>query len=107
MLKDAAPILARWDAWRAAGNSARGAVRSDGTLSGVAVLHTMMPLHRPETIGRINALVVDAPERGRGVGRALVAAAEAALLDAGCTLLEITSNNKLVEAHAFYRRLGY
>jgi GNAT superfamily N-acetyltransferase len=107
MLPDSAPILSRWNAWRAAGNSALVAVRADGTLSGVAILHTMMPLHRPETIGRINALVVDAPDRGHGVGRALVAAAETALAQAGCSLMEITSNNRLVEAHAFYRHLGY
>lgn len=100
-------IASRWGLWRAEGNTAVVAVRPDGTLSGVATLHVTTPLHRPETIGRIHALVVDAPDRGHGIGRALVAAAEVALLKAGCSMLEITSHNRLVEAHAFYRHLGY
>jgi GNAT superfamily N-acetyltransferase len=64
-------------------------------------------LQRPRPVGRITALVVDARMRGRGVGRTLVAAAERTLLNAGCGLLEITSNVRLVEAHAFYAHLGY
>ncbi len=106
-LTDPARIVARWEAWRAEGNAALVAARPDGTLAGVAVLHVMTPLHRPETIGRIHALVVDVSDRGHGVGRALVTAAEAHLAQAGCQLMEITSHNRLVEAHAFYRRLGY
>jgi GNAT superfamily N-acetyltransferase len=106
-LTDPASILARWEVWRAEGNAALVAVRPDGTLAGVAVLHVLTPLHRPETIGRIHALVVDASDRGHGVGRALVTAAEAHLAQAGCRLMEITSHNRLVEAHAFYRHLGY
>lgn len=100
-------VMSRWDAWRAEGNTAVVAVRPDGSLSGVATLHITTPLHRPETMGRIHALVVDAPDRGHGIGRALVVAAEQALAQAGCSLMEITSHNSLVEAHAFYRRLGY
>jgi GNAT superfamily N-acetyltransferase len=64
-------------------------------------------LHRPQPVGRITSLVVDAQERGKGLGRRLVQAAEAQLAQAGCGLLEITSNFKLVEAHAFYERIGY
>jgi len=104
---DTGSIVSRWDVWRAEGNAALVAVRPDETLSGVATLHITTPLHRPETMGRIHALVVDAPDRGHGVGRALVAAAEAHLARAGCSLMEITSHNRLVEAHAFYRHLGY
>ena len=103
----AASIAARWDEWRAAGNLALVAARADGTLAGVATLHHMLVLHRPRPVGRITALVVDAAERGRGIGRALVAAAEAELTRAGCGLLEITSNARRVDAHAFYERLGY
>jgi len=100
-------IAATWDAWRAAGNVALVAERADGTLAGVATLHHMLVLHRPHPVGRITALVVDAAERGRGIGRVLVAAAEAELTRAGCGLLEITSNARRVDAHAFYERLGY
>ncbi len=100
-------VSARWDEWAAAGNVALVVARDDGTLAGVATLHRMVVLHRPRPVGRITALVVDASERGRGVGRALVAAAEGALAGAGCGLLEITSNARRADAHAFYERLGY
>jgi ribosomal protein S18 acetylase RimI-like enzyme len=41
------------------------------------------------------------------VGAALVADAEARLKAAGCGLVEVTSNVKLLRAHAFYERHGY
>lgn len=104
---DAASVAARWDAWAAAGNAALVAPNADGTLAGVATFSQRIALHRPRPVGRITALVVDARVRGQGTGRALVAAAEAALDAAGCGLLEITSNRRRVDAHAFYERLGY
>lgn len=100
-------ITSRWKEWIAGGNVVLVVARDDGTLSGVATLHHMVVLHRPKPVGRITALIVDEPARGRGVGRALVAAAEAELARAGCGLLEITSNARLVDAHAFYEHLGY
>jgi GNAT superfamily N-acetyltransferase len=102
-----AAITTHWAEWAGAGNSALVAGRSDGTVAGMATLHRMLVLHRPKPVGRITALVVDAPDRGQGIGRALVAAAEAALAAAGCGLLEITSNVRRTDAHAFYERLGY
>ncbi len=103
----AVAITARFWEWAAAGNTALVAARADGTLAGVATLHQMIVLHRPRPVGRITALVVDPSVRRRGIGRALVAAAEAALTASGCGLLEITSNVCLADAHAFYERLGY
>jgi GNAT superfamily N-acetyltransferase len=100
-------LEARWPDWAAAGNSALVAPGEQGGLLGVAVLHRMHVLHRPRPVGRITALIVDPSARGREVGRVLVEAGEAALEEAGCGLLEITSNVRLVEAHAFYEHLGY
>jgi GNAT superfamily N-acetyltransferase len=104
---DANDIAARWRSWHAAGNSALVVARPDGTLAGLASLHHTHVLHRPRPVGRITALIVDEPYRGRGIGRDLVARSEKLLTDAGCGLLEITSNARLVDAHEFYRRLGY
>jgi GNAT superfamily N-acetyltransferase len=103
----AEPVADGWSEWSAAGNAALVAARADGTLAGLATLHRMAVLHRPRPVGRITALVVDAPDRGRGIGRALVAAAEELLARSGCGLLEITSNMRLEDAHAFYEHLGY
>jgi GNAT superfamily N-acetyltransferase len=104
---DAAGVAARWEEWAAEGNAALVAAREDDTLIGVATLHRTRVLHRPRPVGRITALVVDAAVRGQGIGRALMAAAEEALVQAGCGLVEITSNVRRVDAHAFYARLGY
>ncbi len=100
-------ILARWHNWNAAGNTALVAEGTQSRLVGVAVLHTMHVLHRPHPVGRISALVVDESERSRGIGGALVTAAETTLAKAGCGLLEITSNLRLTQAHAFYEHIGY
>ena len=100
-------VEARWERWREAGNEALVAVGPDGTVLGAATLHRMIVLHRPRPVGRITALAVDAPVPGQGIGRALVAAAESKLLREGCGLVEITSNFRFEEAHAFYEHLGY
>ena len=97
----------RWADWVAAGNTALVVPRADATLAGLAVLHRMHVLHRPRPVGRVTALVVDRDARGLGLGRALLAAAEAACRAAGCGLMEITSHERLVDAHAFYAHLGY
>ncbi|HEX4509528.1 MAG TPA: GNAT family N-acetyltransferase [Burkholderiaceae bacterium] len=102
-----ADVVAQWAAFQEAGNAALVVARTDGTLAGVAVLHRTLTLHRRAPVGRITLLVVDAPERGRGVGKMLVAAAEERLRLAGCELLEITSHVSLVSAHGFYEHMGY
>jgi GNAT superfamily N-acetyltransferase len=100
-------IRARWAGWVAEGNSALVVEAGARTLAGVATLHVTTVLHRPKPVGRITALVVDPSRRGEGLGGALVAAAETALAQAGCGLLEVTSNMRRGDAHAFYEHLGY
>lgn len=104
---DAASLATRWAKWRASGSAAIVAGGLSGALLGVVTLHTTIVLHRPKPIGRITALVVDESARGRGIGRALVAAAEGAALREGCGMLEVTSNMRRTDAHAFYEKLGY
>lgn len=100
-------VAARWEAFHAQGNHAFVAEHPDGGLAGVLTVHEMRVLHRPKAVGRISTLVIDERVRGQGIGRPLVAAAEAALAEAGCGLVEVTSNLCREDAHAFYSHLGY
>jgi ribosomal protein S18 acetylase RimI-like enzyme len=79
----------------------------DGDVVGLLTLHVTPVLHRPTAVGRLTALVVAERARGAGVGRSLVAAAEHILAARGCALIEVTSNQRRTDAHAFYQRLGY
>ena len=101
-----AEIAARWPAFTAE-NVTLVAVVEGGPLLGAMTLSQMRVLHRATPVGRISALVVEGARRGQGIGRALVAAGEHALRQAGCGLLEITSRVDRTAAHAFYEHLGY
>ena len=55
----------------------------------------------------INALAVFAAHRGRGIGAALLALAEARAVGAGCETLSVQVFAENLGAHRLYRRNGY
>ena len=80
---------------------------ASGTVLGVASVHVLPLFHAPGSLGRLTALAVRRSAQRRGVGRALVAAAEGFAWAAGCARMEVTSGDHRPAAHAFYKALGY
>jgi GNAT superfamily N-acetyltransferase len=74
---------------------------------GLIGTHRTLVVHRPAPVGRITILVVAGDAQGHGIGKMLVTAAEGLLRKVGCQIVEVTSNERRSDAHAFYRHLGY
>jgi GNAT superfamily N-acetyltransferase len=79
----------------------------DKKVVGYIGVHRMVTVHRDAPVGRIPVLVVDEAAQKLKLGRTLVEAAEEWCRKQGCKLIEVTSNDRRVEAHAFYRHLGF
>jgi GNAT superfamily N-acetyltransferase len=82
-------------------------VTLDKKVVGMIGIHRMVTIHRDAPVGRIPVLVVAKEAKGLGLGRMLVDAAEQWCRKKGCKLIEVTSNDRRAEAHAFYRHMGY
>ena len=76
-------------------------------LIGLCGVGSRVMIHRDAPIGRISPLVVAEEAQGHGIGRMLVEAAEQWCRRRGCKLVEVTSNDRRAESHAFYRHMGY
>lgn len=55
----------------------------------------------------VEAVQTRADMRGRGIGEAMIRFAIASAVEAGAKKVQLTSNLAQVDAHRFYRRLGF
>jgi ribosomal protein S18 acetylase RimI-like enzyme len=79
----------------------------DGSIIGCLSTSVMHVLHRPAPVGRISMMVVDEKYRGRKIGAQMAREAERLLAAKGCRLVEVTSNNRRIDAHRFWESNGY
>src|SRR5262249_33498106 len=78
----------------------------DGPI-GLATVHLRHTLNHETPIAQLTLLVVDESQRTRGLGRALVDAAEQWAHAQRCHRIVITTGLQRADAHAFYERVGY
>ena len=79
----------------------------DGKVLGMVGLRLERLYEKNEPCARIMALVVGPEHRGRGVGRALISAAEAWARRKGARAVMLTTHKRRAGAHRFYRSIGY
>jgi GNAT superfamily N-acetyltransferase len=79
----------------------------DGQVLGFVAVHALPRFEHSDRIVRIMALVVDAGERGRGIGRLLMEEAERLGRDLEAAFAEVTAGHHRPDAKRLYEELGY
>ena len=78
-----------------------------GEVLGFVAIHALPRFEHSDRIVRIMALVVDAGERGRGIGRLLMEEAERLGRELGAAFAEVTAGHHRPDARRLYEELGY
>ena len=105
---DLAPYLAAFDAMQDEGGNRLIVAEQDGRVVACYQLTLISGLSLTATRrAQVEGVRVAADLRGRGLGAALMADAEARARAAGCQLIQLTTNATRTDAHRFYARLGF
>jgi PhnO protein len=64
-------------------------------------------LHHEGLVFEIQELIVTSTHQGRGIGKKLIESLKPELARLGAISLEVTSNKRRKEAHAFYQSVGF
>ena len=83
------------------------ATQEEGEIIGFISCKGQSLLHHEGLVFEIQELVVTATHQGEGLGRKLIAALKSDLQKLGAISLEVTSNKRRKEAHAFYQSVGF
>jgi N-acetylglutamate synthase-like GNAT family acetyltransferase len=78
-----------------------------GNVVGLVATHIVPRLDSDALSGRVTDIVVKEEPRRRGVGAALMAAAEDEARRQGAHRLDLSSGDWRADAYAFYKRLGF
>ena len=80
----------------------------DGRVVGAFQLTFILHVaHRGRLVAQFENVVVDPPQRGRGVGAAMMRWAIERATERRCFRVQLTSSKKRTRAHRFYERLGF
>lgn len=105
---DLAPYLAAFDAMQAEAGNTLIVGEEAGRIVATYQLTFISGLSlRASRRAQVESVRVAADLRGRGIGAAMMADAEARARAAGCRLIQLTSNAGRKRARAFYERLGF
>lgn len=105
---DLAPYLAAFDAMQDEGGNRLIVAEQDGRVVACYQLTLISGLSLTAARrAQVEGVRVAADLRGRGLGAALMADAEARARAAGCHLIQLTTNATRTDAHRFYARLGF
>lgn len=103
-----ADYLAAFATLRAHPDHALYVARHDGTVVGTFLLSLLPGLTgRGMLHAQLRSVQVRADLRSLGIGARMVAFAEDEARSRGAGVVELTSNMRRTQAHAFYERLGY
>ena len=80
---------------------------ADGFVCGMIGTFTYASYEHNDASGRILAVITSSATRRRGIGRALIAAAEKDFAQRGITRIALDTRLSREDAHRFYESLGY
>ncbi len=103
---DPTAIAQAWSVGLQTPNSFYFCCEVDGRIVGFASLSIRPSLWQQAWIAYVGELVVDAPHRGRGIGKALLAFLTEFAKARGCTRLELDSGFRRLGAHQMYEHCG-
>jgi GNAT superfamily N-acetyltransferase len=93
---------------QASGTNLTYVAELDGRLVGTFMLTLIRHLLRQGSlVAQIEAVRVEAPMRGRGLGAEMMRWAIEEARRRGCSRVQLTTNNVRKDAHRFYERLGF
>jgi len=104
---DPADLPARMERFVGVGNGRVLVATLCGDIVGFAAIDLTYPIHHPVPVMHISAFAVAPAARRKGVGRALLAAIEAASRENGCRRMVVTSAEPCADAHQFYQAEGW
>jgi len=79
----------------------------EGEALGFISCHIQNLLHHCGKVAEIQELFVRQENRAEGIGQALVKFVEQALIALNCISFEVTAQNKRLQTHDFYKKMGF